>query len=289
MSTESKKSKAIPTGMLAYIVAAREMRCASPHSKCLLQYYASNVDRQGKFFKSLLDICAETGLSQSFVRKTNAYWKKINLLSWEEGSWTNGKANVYRLSLPHLKAYLQNRRPEIETTKLHMRQQSAVRVKRWRSKKAGEPAETLVAGVTLSGSVTETPSDGVTKPDVTPPCNGVTPSHALCNASIEGDHEPKHEPITYMNSGAPFLNEGRKGTDSLARGAPVTPSQGVTDVTPLDGVTPSARTVADILKLLPKARAHALYARYDGVYGLREAEAELRAWQAEQAGQSSQQ
>jgi hypothetical protein len=59
---------------------------------------------------------------------------------------------------------------------------------------------------------------------------------------------------------------------------------------PVPELKPAARrTVADILKLLPKARAKWLFTRTGGNYGLPDAEAELAAWQAEQAVQTSQQ
>src|SRR5713101_7844857 len=75
-----------PTGMLAYIVAAREIRTKDVNRKLLLLYYASNVGSHGSFFKCLLDISLDTGLSESTVQRINKDWQDKGILSWEKGS-----------------------------------------------------------------------------------------------------------------------------------------------------------------------------------------------------------
>jgi hypothetical protein len=126
------------TGMLAYIICAREMKCGSVHSKCLLLYYAANCDRHGSFFKSMVDICAETGLSESFVRKTNAYWEKVGIMSSTEGNWAKHLANRYHLHLTKLRGVCAANKKQVDQAKVAAREKSAQRSQRYRSKKQAE-------------------------------------------------------------------------------------------------------------------------------------------------------
>src|SRR5262249_24744246 len=105
----------------------------------------------------------------------------------------------------------------------------------------------------------------------------VTPvSHSLVNTNLLIKTVPKK---TGSDPGSPFL---KRDTHPQVAGE----SSGNPNEPPVTPASMGARrTVADILKLLPKDRAHALYARYDGHYGLPEAESELAAWQAEQGAQ----
>jgi hypothetical protein len=122
------------TGMLAYIAAARELRCSSVHAKCLLQYYASNVNQHGKFFKSTADISAETRLSESFIRKTNAVWEHIKLIAVVAHPRSDGKANDYSLDLKRLRIAVENAKEDKAATKERARLITAERVRRHRAK-----------------------------------------------------------------------------------------------------------------------------------------------------------
>ncbi len=144
--------------MLAYVVAAREVRCSSVHAKCLLQYYASNTNKHGKFFKSTHDICAETMLSESFVRKTNAVWEAMKLLTITEHKRSTGLANDYAFDLRRLKLAADQSTPAKEEAKDRAKRMAAERQRRHRDKQ----------NVTPSQSVTH---------------DSVTPSHGVCHAS----------------------------------------------------------------------------------------------------------
>lgn len=124
------------TGMLAYIVAGREIRCSSVHVKCLLQYYCSNVNVDGSFFKSTLDIYADTKLSESFIHRTNAKWKDIGLLSWVEGDWRKRLANRYTLNLAILRTLATDCEKHRDKAKLSFNQKAAERACKYRAKKA---------------------------------------------------------------------------------------------------------------------------------------------------------
>lgn len=121
-----------PNGMLAYIIAGREIRCSTPHVKCLLLYYCSNVGRDGTFFKSLLDISFETGLADSFIRKTNEEWRKKGVLTWVEGDWRKKTANTYTLKLDLLKKIAENSKKQRDDVKEAARQKAADRARRYR-------------------------------------------------------------------------------------------------------------------------------------------------------------
>ncbi len=124
------------TGMLAYIVAGREIRCSNPHVKCLLQYYCSNVNKEGTFFKSMLDICAETRLCEKFVRNTNNEWREKKILDWIEGDWRKRTANTYTLNLDLLKRLAAKSEKSCDDVKERERQLAADRARRYRERKA---------------------------------------------------------------------------------------------------------------------------------------------------------
>jgi hypothetical protein len=139
------------TGMLAYIVAAREMKCGSVHSKCLLLYYASNCGKDGSFFKSTVDIAAETGLSERFIRKTNAIWEStaVGILSSIQGSSVKHQANTYQLNLPKLRSICDKNKTAIEDRRTREKRKAAERAARYRAKKSEAKA-----AVTLPDTVT---------------------------------------------------------------------------------------------------------------------------------------
>jgi hypothetical protein len=123
------------TGMLAYIVAGRELRPTSPYAKCLLQYYCSNVNKHGSFFKSAFNIQFETGLSERFIRKTNAKWKTGGLLSWVQGSNLTKRANTYTLDLEKLQKFVSQSIETHNAYTLKLRQQSAERSQKYRERR----------------------------------------------------------------------------------------------------------------------------------------------------------
>lgn len=135
-------SRAETTGMLAYIIAAREMKCGSVHSKCLLQYYASNCGKEGSFFKSTVDISAETGLSERFIRKTNALWESeaVGILSTVQGNWMKHQANTYRLNLSRLQSVSEKNKLQIEDRRTRAKRKAAERAARYRARKSDEKA-----------------------------------------------------------------------------------------------------------------------------------------------------
>ncbi len=122
-------------GFLAYVVAARELRPPDVEAKCLLQYYCSNVNDHGTFFKSVLDIHMETALSPAYIHKVNAQWKAIGLLTWVEGNSYQKKANTYTLHLEILKKAAENSIKRYEADKVKLREQWAARSRRYRAKK----------------------------------------------------------------------------------------------------------------------------------------------------------
>jgi AraC-like DNA-binding protein len=125
-----------PTGMLAYIIAAREIRTRDVRRKVLLLYYASNVSSHGSFFKSLLDISLDTGLSESTVQRINKDWQDNGLLSWEKGSVTRSLANIYRLDLGKLQQAVKSTRKNFEGAEQRSRRKAADRAKRYRERHA---------------------------------------------------------------------------------------------------------------------------------------------------------
>jgi len=122
------------TGMLAYIVAARELFCTSVSSKCLIQYYCSNVDEHGRFFKSTLDISIDTGVSAYTIRTANKNWSKFGLLTIIEHPWWSGKANDYKVHLGKLQELVQKRLENKEKKKQTLKKGGAERTERWKSK-----------------------------------------------------------------------------------------------------------------------------------------------------------
>ena len=122
------------TGMLAYIIAGREIRCKTVHGKCLLQYYCSNVNAHGSFFKSTLDICAETTLAESTVREMNSKLKQMGILSWVKGSNLNHRANVYTLNLEKMQEMAEVTTQKRDDSKDRIKQQWAERARRYREK-----------------------------------------------------------------------------------------------------------------------------------------------------------
>jgi hypothetical protein len=120
--------------MLAYIVAARNLRTASVEAKCLLQYYCSNVNEHGTFFKSVLDTHFDTALSERFIHKSNAKWKDMGLLSWTQGNSFKHKANVYTIDIAKLKTVSENSIKQHDAEKNKVRQQWAERQRRHRAK-----------------------------------------------------------------------------------------------------------------------------------------------------------
>ncbi|MGA9932224.1 MAG: hypothetical protein WBQ13_14860 [Terriglobales bacterium] len=123
------------TGMLAYIVAARDLRPPDVRAKCLLQYYCSNVNQHGTFFKSVLDIHMETALSPATIHRINAQWKVIGLLAWVEGNSFQKKANTYTVNLEILRKAAEASIKQYETDKAKVKQQSALRSRRYRAKR----------------------------------------------------------------------------------------------------------------------------------------------------------
>jgi hypothetical protein len=125
-----------PTGFLAYIIAGREARCKTIASKCLLQYYCSNACKDGTFFKSTLDICIDTRISERTVRRFNDGLKGFGVLTWVEGDSFRHLANAYTLHLPKLKEFAVASKKQHEAAKDKARELSAERSRRYREKKA---------------------------------------------------------------------------------------------------------------------------------------------------------
>jgi hypothetical protein len=122
------------TGMLAYIVAGREIRCKTVHGKCLLLYYCANAGKDGSFFKSTLDICAETTLAESTVRRVNAGLKVMGLLTWVEGSNLTHRANAYTLNLSKMQVMAASTKQGRDSSKDIIKKQWAARARRYREK-----------------------------------------------------------------------------------------------------------------------------------------------------------
>jgi hypothetical protein len=134
MTTATKSPVAKPTGMLAFIVAGREIRCKTVHGKCLILYYCSNVNREGSFFKSTLDICAQTTIAESTVREINAKLREMGMLSWVKGSNLKHHANTYTLNLTKMQAMAESTKQSRDDAKEKSRQQAAARARRYREK-----------------------------------------------------------------------------------------------------------------------------------------------------------
>jgi len=159
------------TGFLAYAIAGRSVPAKTVHAKCLMLYYCANVDAHGSFFRSMFDICYDTRLSESTVRRLNKEWKSIGLLSWVEGSNLTEKANVYTLDLEKLQAFAATRKPERERIKKKVL--NAARQQRFRDK-----------NVTLKRNAMSQSNVTLSQSNVTPVTLPVTV------------YEPMHEPNT---------------------------------------------------------------------------------------------
>jgi hypothetical protein len=126
-----KVSKEI-TGFLAYVIAAREMKCSSPHEKCLLLYFACNCNDKGKFFKSQSETVLETGLSERFIRKTIKDWENLRWLRYRPGDLF-GAATEYTLDLKMLQKLAGQSREYNQEAKYLKRQEAAARIRKWRA------------------------------------------------------------------------------------------------------------------------------------------------------------
>ena len=133
------KTKENTSQFMAGVIAARQTivrgtLCPNVSSKCLLLYYCVNANRQGKFFKSTLDIILETGLTEKTIRKYNALWKQWGLLSVTEHDWRSGKANDYEINLATLEE-VSRRTLALKTDKKDIaKRKAADRAKRYREK-----------------------------------------------------------------------------------------------------------------------------------------------------------
>jgi hypothetical protein len=128
--------------MLAYIIAGREIRCSTVHGKCLLLYYCTNVNRGGSFFKSVLDICAETHLAESTVHRLNSGMKELGILSWVSGDWRKGLSNTYTLDLSKMQAMSEQTQKGRDAAKEKSRQKAAERARRYRANHSPSPSQT---------------------------------------------------------------------------------------------------------------------------------------------------
>jgi len=138
-------SKKPVTGMLAYIIAGREIRCKNAHTKCLLLYYCCNVGKTGSFFKSMLDIHTETGLAESTIRELNGRFKQMGFLSWVAGSNLQKRANTYTLDLDKMQSLAEATLTFHNANKNRIRQQWAERARRYRRKRSASRREATVA------------------------------------------------------------------------------------------------------------------------------------------------
>ena len=150
MSSQKKE----PTGFMAYVVAARELRASSAHRKCLIQYYTSNVGSTGSFFKSMLDICTDTCLSENFVRKINIEWQKAGLITWGSGSNLTGKANTYQIDLHKLQVAAKQSMTKKDAIKKAVKDKAAVKQAAYRAK-AKHDTQLLAKYVTSPHAVTK--------------------------------------------------------------------------------------------------------------------------------------
>lgn len=151
------------TGMLAYVIAARELRASTVHRKCLIQYYASNTRADGSFFKSISEICAETGLCKTFVYAANTEWEKNGFLQWSRGNGIEGKANLYQLCLKKLQSAAEKSRKHVDAAKSDLRKKSRERQAKYRAIKSKlSMPQKLGQYVTPPHGVTVTSPHGVT-------------------------------------------------------------------------------------------------------------------------------
>jgi hypothetical protein len=137
-------------GFLALCIAARELRCATSQAKCLLLYYAVNTNKSCMFYKSYTDISIETGLDERTIRKYNAEWVKLGILSTTVPEWGSKKATDYEMHLKKLqdiaKACEGRKDKARDTKRLNGRERTA----KWRRKvaealKQAETAELVTA------------------------------------------------------------------------------------------------------------------------------------------------
>lgn len=151
-------SKVKATGFMAYVVAAREL-CGPAHKKLLILYYATNVNKDGAFFKSYTDITRETGLSERTVRRINTEWKKKGLIQYTTAKYGSGKANAYQINLGLLERVSATSRQETTVVDAATRAsiKHAERQKRYRERLKNVTANEA----SLSDSVTAI-SDAVT-------------------------------------------------------------------------------------------------------------------------------
>lgn len=123
-----------PSKFLQYIIAGRDARVSSMTGKCLLLYYCSNVSNKGTFFKSFLDICTDTKISESTVRRFNNRMRDMGVLSWVEGNSLTHKANEYTMHLPKMQEYVVNSRAAHDADKVKAREKSAERSRLYRER-----------------------------------------------------------------------------------------------------------------------------------------------------------
>jgi hypothetical protein len=93
------------------------------------------VNKEGSFFKSTLDICAETRLSERFIRKTNAGLKQNGFLTWVKGNNLTGDANRYTINLEKLQAAAARSKEPRDRIKLLANLKTAERMRKYRLKR----------------------------------------------------------------------------------------------------------------------------------------------------------
>lgn len=120
----------VHTGFLAYVIAAREVRASNVIRKCLMLYYASNTNEHGAFFKPLLHISIDTGISESTIQRLNAEWEKLGILTWKSGDAS--KANQYQLHLPVLRKFVESSKVAFDQKHKLRLERDAARAKKYR-------------------------------------------------------------------------------------------------------------------------------------------------------------
>jgi len=121
------------TGFLAYVVAAREVRSSNTLRKCLLLYYASNVNNTGSFYKSFLTASLETCIPVSTIQRLNDEWQTAGILTWASG--TADKPNTYQLHLPKLREYVESSKTGFERRQKVKLEKAAARSKAYRERR----------------------------------------------------------------------------------------------------------------------------------------------------------
>ena len=122
------------SGHMALCVAARQLRCGSTQQKCLLLYYAICADKDGKFYRSFLDIYLDTGVTERTARNVNKSFEKVGILTVSAPTPGSGDSNDYHLDIEVMEKMADSMKAARSSAANAARAKTAKRQAEWRAR-----------------------------------------------------------------------------------------------------------------------------------------------------------